>query len=96
VKTEVEKQGLKPAAIADKVRTITREAEQAMKSEAGKAIAEPLKATGTPLSVPDSSSPGGAAGRGMSAGFAEASLPPSGAWDPDSTVPGSTVGKTRK
>jgi hypothetical protein len=98
VKTEVEKQGLKPSAIAEKVRTISREAEQALKKEAGKIVPEPLKATGTPLSGAGGteSNPGGAAGRGMSAGFAEASQPPAGAWDPDSTAPGPTSRKTSK
>ncbi len=86
VKTEVEKQGLKPAAIAEKVRTITREAEQALKSEAGKVVSDPLNATGTPLpgGVQTPANPGGAAGTGMSAGFASASE----AWDPESTMPG--------
>ena len=49
MKTEVEKQGLKPAAIAEKVRTISREAEQALKNEAEKVMPEPLKATGTSM-----------------------------------------------
>ena len=59
VKTEVEKQGLKPAAIADKVRTITREAEQALKSEAGKVVPEPLRATGVPRRRPGRVEPRG-------------------------------------
>lgn len=84
VKTEVERAGLKPGDIADKVRTISREAEQALKSEAGKVI-EPLKATGTSMPMgAGGSSAGGAAGRGMTAGFASTD-----AWDADSTVPGS-------
>jgi hypothetical protein len=86
VRTEVERQGLKPATIADKVRTIGREAEQALKDEVERVVPESLKATGT--SVSGASNPGGAAGRGMSAGFAAASEPPSGARNPDSTVPG--------
>lgn len=94
VKSEVEKQGLKPSAIADKVRTISREAEQALKAEAEKVMPEPLRATGTPMPTEGPSGLGGAAGTGMSAGFAAASEPPAGAWDPDSTVPGAP-GKIR-
>lgn len=100
VKTEVERAGLKPAAIADKVRTISREAEQALKDEAGKVMPESLKATGASMPTgtgQGGSSTGGAAGRGMSAGFASTA----DAWDADSTLPGSgsvggsgTSGKT--
>jgi hypothetical protein len=90
VKTEVARQGLQPGAIAEKVRTIGREAEEALKSEAEKVVPEPLKATGTPMTGggQGASSPGGAAGRGMSAGFASTPESPAGVWDPDSTVPG--------
>jgi hypothetical protein len=88
VKTEVERAGLKPGAIADKVRNISREAEQALKDEAGKVMPETLKATGTSMpmgSGQGGTSTGGAAGRGMSAGFASTA----DAWDADSTMPGS-------
>jgi len=86
VKTEVEKQGLKPAALAEKVRNISREAEQALKNEAGKVVGDPLKATGKPLPGGNRGAvkTGGAAGTGMSSGFASASE----AWDADSTLPG--------
>jgi hypothetical protein len=84
VKSEVERQGLTPAVIAEKVRTIGREAEQALKSEAGRVAPEPLRVQGTPLPASGTDTAmGGAAGRGMSAGFASTS-----AWDPDNTVPG--------
>lgn len=85
VKTEVEKQGLRPDAIADKVRAVTREAEQALKKEAEKVVPEKLHATGAPMpgGKGSPSQPGGAAGAGMSAGFASASE----TWDPDSTSP---------
>jgi hypothetical protein len=92
VKSEVERQGLKPGAIADKVRSISREAEQALKEEAGKVMPEPLKATGsatpsmTGTGGMGGSTAGGAAGRGMSAGFASTE-----SWsDPDSTVKASS------
>lgn len=87
VKSEFERQGLKPGAIADKVRSISREAEHALKEEAGKVMPEPLKAAGS--SAPSMTgtggmggpTAGGAAGRGMSAGFASTE-----SWsDPDST-----------
>jgi hypothetical protein len=86
VKTEAGKQGLNPAAVAEKVRTISREAEQALKKEVDKVVPEPLVATGAPMpgNTGSPSPAGGAAGRGMSSGFASASE----TWDPDSTVPG--------
>ena len=76
VKSEAERQGLTPATIAEKVRTIGREAEHALKSEAERVAAEPLRATGQPMRSGDDTLPGGAAGRGMSAGFASASPSP--------------------
>jgi hypothetical protein len=82
VKSEVQRQGLAPAAIAEKVRAIGREAEQALKSEAERVAAEPLRATGQPPRGADDTLPGGAAGRGMTAGFASAA--PS-ATDPTAT-----------
>lgn len=96
VKTEVDRQGLRPAAIAEKVRTIGREAEQALKAEAERVVPETLKATGTSVPGQGSSSPGGAAGRGMSAGFASASDPPMGSADSDSTIPRSPGKKIRE
>jgi hypothetical protein len=87
VKSEVERQGLTPATIAEKVRTIGREAEQALKSEAERVAPEPLKATGTMMGGGSGSNAGGAAGRGMSAGFASTQT---GTRDADSTVPGTT------
>jgi hypothetical protein len=96
VKTEVDRQGLRPAAIAEKVRTIGREAEQALKAEAERVVPETLKATGTSLPGQGSSSPGGAAGRGMSAGFASTSDAPMGSADSDSTIPLSPGKKIRE
>jgi hypothetical protein len=87
VKSEVERQGLTPATIADKVRTIGREAEQALKSEAERVAPEPLRAMGTPTGGGAGTNVGGAAGRGMSAGFASTQTETR---DTDATVPGTT------
>ena len=80
VKAEVERQGLKPSAIAEKVRAIGREAEQALKSEAERVMPEPLRATGA--AAGEETKQGGAAGRGMSAGFASTGSSPA---DPTAT-----------
>ena len=93
VKSEAERQGLSAADIAQKVRTIGREAEQALKSEAERVAPESLKATGTPLrGSQDDTLPGGAAGRGMTAGFASASTAP--AATSGSGSPGTGMGST--
>ena len=93
VKSEVERQGLSAADIAQKVRTIGREAEQALKSEAERVAPETLKATGTPMpGGQDDALRGGAAGRGMSAGFASASTAP--AATSGSGSPGTGMGST--
>ena len=92
VKSEAERQGLSAADIAQKVRTIGREAEQALKSEAEKVAPESLKATGAPLRAgQDDTLPGGAAGRGMTAGFASASTAPAAT---SSGSPGTGMGST--
>jgi hypothetical protein len=69
-RSEAERQGLSAAAIAEKVRNVGREAEQALKSEAERAASEPLRAAGRPMRGGEDTLPGGAAGRGMSAGLA--------------------------
>jgi hypothetical protein len=97
VRTEAERQGLTASDVAQRVRTVAREAEEAVKSEADRVIPEPLKATGTPIGTPGygttggTSNFGGAAGRGMTAGFASTpETPQTGTTsDPDATVPGS-------
>jgi hypothetical protein len=91
VKSEAERQGLTAGGLAEKVRTIGREAEQAVKTEAERAV-DTLKATGTPMSSGGGggeASPGGAAGRGMSSGFAQTQ------GSPTASAPlGSKVGTT--
>ena len=85
VKSEVERQGLTPPRSRRRSATIGREAEQALKSEAERVAPEPLKATGTMLGGgAGQPTPGGAAGRGMSAGFASTQT---ATRDVDATVP---------
>jgi hypothetical protein len=95
-RTEVERQGLTPSVIAEKVRAIGREAEEALKSEADRLVPEPLTATGSTITGPGSANAGGAAGRGTSAGFASGSEPPMGSADRDSTIPVSSDTKIRE
>jgi len=92
VKSEAERQGLGASDIAQKVRTIGREAEQALKSEAERVAPESLKAAGAtmPRDRQDDTLPGGAAGRGMSAGFASAGASPAATSGPES--PGTGMG----
>jgi hypothetical protein len=70
VRSEVERQGLTPGDVAQKVRAIGREAEQALKAEGERAV-DSLKAAGSTVRPgAEDTRPGGAAGRGMSSGFA--------------------------
>lgn len=62
----------------DKGRQVARIAGDVVKSEAERVAFEPLRATGMPMGAGDETLPGGAAGRGMTAGFAAGSPAPMG------------------
>ena len=80
VKSEVERQGLSAGEIAQKVRTIGREAEQALKTEAERAV--------------DTMKAGGAAARGMSSGFASTPASPTAGASNVGTTGAGTTGTT--